>query len=57
MDKIAKDVAKGELPLTIAFAEVVPMEDLGSGTPYATYTTDSGRATQVLDDSQIKDED
>lgn len=56
MSKIVKDVAKGELPLAVAYAEEAVVDESGMGTHYSTYTTASG-VQQALDDSPVKDED
>jgi hypothetical protein len=58
MPTYVKDVAAGELPLTVAFAEEVkPEAVMGTATSYSTYTTMSGQSTQSLDDGAVKDED
>ncbi len=51
-----KDVAAGELPLAVAFAQEASLEELVDGTPYNTYTTASG-VNQNLDDAPLKDEE
>lgn len=53
----AKDVAEGKLPLIVAFAEEAKVEEMGSATPYNTFTTTCGTNDNVLDDSPSKDED
>jgi hypothetical protein len=52
-----KDVAEGKLPLIVAFAEEARIEEMGTGTPYNTFSTTCGVNDNVLDDSPSKDED
>ena len=54
----AKDLAAGELPLTVAFAEeaTVQEEQLAGLPHYTTYTTESG-SSRSMDDGPIKDEE
>ena len=57
MSLSVKNVASGEVPLTVAFAEEAKSEEVEQGSPYySTYTTESG-SSKSLDDAPIKDED